>query len=65
MAAGHGAVEVVTVRADRWPSASTPGESSLRFLAEGKAVAEVARQLQVSEQTYHGWRAQFGAMKAR
>jgi putative transposase len=35
-----------------------------RLLAEGKDVAEVARQLQVSEQTYHRWRAQFGGMKA-
>ena len=35
-----------------------------RLLAEGKDVAEVARHLQVSEQTYHRWRAQFGGMKA-
>jgi transposase-like protein len=35
-----------------------------RLLAEGHDVAEVARQLQVSEQTYHRWRAQYGGMKA-
>ena len=35
-----------------------------RLLAEGKDVEEVARHLQVSEQTYHRWRAQFGGMKA-
>ncbi len=35
-----------------------------RLLAEGSDVAEVARHLQVSEQTYHRWRAQFGGMKA-
>ena len=40
----------------------------LRFadalLAEGKDVAEVARALEVSEQTYHRWRNQYGGMKA-
>lgn len=35
-----------------------------RLLTEGKDVAEVARHLGVSEQTYHRWRAQFGGMKA-
>ena len=35
-----------------------------RLLAEGKDVEEVARHLQVSEQTYHRWRAQYGGMKA-
>jgi len=35
-----------------------------RLLAEGAEIAEVARQLQVSEPTYHRWRAQFGGMKA-
>src|SRR4051812_42887506 len=34
------------------------------LLAEGKNVEEVARHLQISEQTYHRWRAQFGGMKA-
>ena len=35
-----------------------------RLLNEGKDVAEVARHLEVSEQTYHRWRNQFGGMKA-
>jgi putative transposase len=35
-----------------------------RMLNEGADVAAVARHLQVSEQTYHRWRAQYGGMKA-
>jgi transposase-like protein len=35
-----------------------------RLLAEGTAVPEVCKALEVSEQTYHRWRAQYGAMKA-
>jgi putative transposase len=35
-----------------------------RLLSEGVAVPEVAKALEVSEQTYHRWRAQFGAMQA-
>jgi transposase-like protein len=35
-----------------------------KLLAEGKPVAEVARLLEVSENTYHRWRNQFGGMKA-
>lgn len=35
-----------------------------RLLNEGKDVADVCRQLQVSEQTYYRWRNQFGGMKA-
>jgi transposase-like protein len=34
------------------------------LLAEGAEVADVARHLEVSEQTYHRWRNQFGGMKA-
>ena len=34
------------------------------LLAEGNEVAEVARQLEISEQTYHRWRNQYGGMKA-
>jgi transposase-like protein len=33
-------------------------------LLEGKDVADVCRELQVSEQTYYRWRNQFGALKA-
>lgn len=35
-----------------------------RLLAEGAEVSEVARHLEISEATYHRWRAQFGGMKA-
>jgi transposase len=35
-----------------------------RLLAEGKHLEEVARHLEVSEGTYHRWRAQYGGMKA-
>jgi putative transposase len=35
-----------------------------RLLAEGADVTEAARHLEVSEQTYHRWRNQFGGMKA-
>ncbi len=35
-----------------------------RMIGEGKDLAEVARHLEVSEQTYHRWRKQFGGMKA-
>jgi putative transposase len=35
-----------------------------RMLGEGKAVPEVARALEVSENTYHRWQRQFGGMKA-
>jgi putative transposase len=35
-----------------------------RLLNEGADVAAMARHLEVSEQTYHRWRAQFSGMKA-
>ena len=35
-----------------------------RMLAEGAEVPEVAKELEVSEQTFHRWRAQYGGMKA-
>jgi putative transposase len=35
-----------------------------RMLNEGKDVADVCRELQVSEQTYYWWRNQFGGMNA-
>ena len=35
-----------------------------RLSGEGADVAAVARHLEVSEQTYHRWRHQYGAMKA-
>jgi len=35
-----------------------------RLLAEQKSVAEIAKQLGVSENTYRRWRNQYGGMKA-
>ena len=34
-----------------------------RLLAEGREVPEVAKQLEVSEATYHRWRAQYGGLQ--
>ena len=35
-----------------------------RLLAEGREIAEVAKHLEISEATYHRWRAQYGGLKA-
>ena len=35
-----------------------------KLLAEGVDIATVAKHLEVSEQTYHRWRNQYGGMKA-
>jgi putative transposase len=35
-----------------------------RLLGEGKSIADACRHLEVSEQTFHRWRAQYGGMKA-
>jgi putative transposase len=35
-----------------------------KLLAQGKDVEEVARHLEISEQTFHRWRNQYGGMKA-
>jgi len=35
-----------------------------RLLAEGKSTAEVAKHLEISEQSFHRWRNQYGGMKA-
>ena len=34
-----------------------------RMLAEGNGIPEVAKALEVSENTFHRWRAQYGGMK--
>jgi putative transposase len=34
-----------------------------RLLGEGKTIPEAARELGISEQTYHRWRNQYGGMK--
>jgi transposase-like protein len=36
-----------------------------RLLGEGKTIPEAARELGISEQTYHRWRNQYGGMKAQ
>jgi putative transposase len=35
-----------------------------RMLGEGKTIPEAAKELQISEQTYHRWRNRYGGMKA-
>jgi putative transposase len=35
-----------------------------RLLNDGKDLAEVVRQLEISEPTWHRWRHQYGGMKA-
>ena len=35
-----------------------------RLLGEGSVIADVARHLEVSEQTFHRWRNQYGGFKA-
>jgi transposase-like protein len=35
-----------------------------RMLAEQRSIAEIAKELGVSENTYHRWRNQYGGMKA-
>lgn len=35
-----------------------------RMLGEGKTVPEVAKALEISENTFHRWRNQYGGMKA-
>jgi putative transposase len=35
-----------------------------RLLGEGQDIAAVAKHLQISEQTFHRWRNQYGGMKA-
>jgi putative transposase len=35
-----------------------------KMLGEGKTIPEAARELGISEQTFHRWRNQYGGMKA-
>ena len=35
-----------------------------RLLGEGKTIPEAARELGITENTYHRWRNQYGGMKA-
>ncbi len=49
----------------------TPGQIILklreaeRLLGEGKTIPEAAKAIEISEQTYHRWRNQYGGMKAQ
>ncbi len=35
-----------------------------RLIGEGKTIPEAAKAIEISEQTYHRWRNQYGGMKA-
>jgi putative transposase len=35
-----------------------------RLVGEGRTIAEAAKQVEISEQTYHRWRNQYGGMTA-
>lgn len=36
-----------------------------RLIGEGRTIPEAAKELGISEQTYHRWRNQYGGMKAQ
>ncbi len=36
-----------------------------RLVGEGKTIPEAAKAIEISEQTYHRWRNQYGGMKAQ
>jgi len=36
-----------------------------RLIGEGKTIPEAAKAIEISEQTYHRWRNQYGGMKAQ
>jgi len=36
-----------------------------RLLGEGKTIPEAAKAIEISEQTFHRWRHQYGGMKAQ
>ena len=36
-----------------------------RMIGEGKTIPEAAKELGISEQTFHRWRNQYGGMKAQ
>jgi transposase-like protein len=39
-------------------------EASAAMLSQGQGIAQVCQALEVSEQTFHRWRNQYGGMKA-
>ena len=48
----------------RWGRSSGSCGRQTGCLGEGKEVAVVAKRLEVSEQTLHRWRLQYGGLKA-
>ncbi len=62
-----GKEETETVKAKR----HTPNQvirklrEAERMLGEGKTVPEVAKALEISENSFHRWRKQYGGMKAQ
>lgn len=60
-----GSEEHVDVASQARPGAGrSEAERGDRLLGEGMELPEVWKHLEVSEATYHRWRAQFGGMKA-
>lgn len=61
-----GKEERITVKAKR----HTPNQviaklrEAERLLGEGRSIPEVAKALEISENTFHRWRNQYGGMKA-
>jgi transposase-like protein len=45
------------------PAGGAQANQADRMLGEDKEIADVCRELQVSEQTYYRWRNQFGGLK--
>jgi hypothetical protein len=42
----------------------SPGSSAEQLIAQGKTVADVCRVIEVTQETYHRWRRQYGGMQA-
>ncbi len=61
-----GKEESDTVKAKRHTPNQVIGKlrEAERMLGEGRSTAEVAKALEVSENTFHRWRNQYGGMKA-
>ena len=61
----HALIEAIGIESELISSCwMTMRQTTERLLANGAAVPEVAKQLEISEQTYHRWRAQYGGLQA-
>jgi putative transposase len=60
----NGSKERIDEGSTSHPGAGCPQAQRGRLLGEGQELPEVCKMLEVSEATYHRWRAQFGGMKA-